>query len=123
MDQKSISDTANGDTIKLLLGYGYTLEGWKATAIIFELIDESESQIKLTVHSKFGYGWLEVSDFPLEPMAKFMFTQFVFVLSVKLFILNVPPLQNDPNGIEEEPHDVDVPIPYSLFEFELAYPG
>jgi hypothetical protein len=42
---------------------------------------------------------------PVESIAKNMFAQLVLVLSVRLFILNVPVplLQNYPNGNYEDP--------------------
>ncbi len=53
-----------------------------------------------------------------ESIARYMFAQLVLVLSVRLFILNVPVplLQNDPNGRSEVPYWFTiVPIEYLLF--------
>ena len=67
--------------------------------------------LKLTVHYKLGYGAFAVNNNPVESIAKFIFTQFVLVLSVWLFILNAPPLQNDPSGNYPFPQPEPVPVP------------
>jgi hypothetical protein len=68
------------------------------TTTISELIDASESHLKFTVHYKLGFGYLAVNILLVKSIAKFMFKQLELVLSVRLFILNVPPPQNDPTG-------------------------
>ena len=45
---------------------------------------------------------------PVESIAKNMFAQLPLVLSVWLFILNVPLLQNDPNGNYEDPAEFTI---------------
>ncbi len=82
----------------MLYNYGHELLGSLLTTTIFELIDPSESHLKLTVHLRLGYGKFAVNSNPVESIAKNMFAQLPLVLSVWLFILNVPLLQNDPNG-------------------------
>ncbi len=55
----------------------------------------------------------------VESIAKNMFAHLVLVLSVRLFILNVPVplLQNDPNGNYEDPAVFTFdPTEYRLFE-------
>ncbi len=63
-------------------------------------MDPSKSHLKFTVHSKLGLGKLDVNILLVESIARFINAQLPLLLSVRLFILNVPlPLkQNYPNG-------------------------
>ncbi len=54
-DQISISDVASDNTSQVLfVPNGHELSGMLLTTTILELIDESESHLKLTVHSRLG---------------------------------------------------------------------
>ena len=57
------------------------------------------SHLKLTEHNKLGFGKLAVNYLLVGSIPRNISLQFVFVESLKLYILNVPPLHHDPSGI------------------------